>query len=119
MGPFVGEPYNVSNTETWGKTNYYKLNEQIVPNPQQTRMGGKKSRKYLKKNKKSKKRSRKYLKKKSKKGGGIFDQRNALPGVNETRNLINSTQNIYNTFSGKHLNVSPNPLNQPIHSGST
>ncbi len=120
MNPFVGEPYNGANPETWGNTNYYKYNEQIVPNPVQTRIGGRKKRRKTKKNKR--KISKKYVKKnikKSKKIGGFMDERFAFPGINTTRNLINSGQNVYNTMSGKHLNVSPSPLNQPIHSGST
>lgn len=124
MNPFVGEPYNGANPETWGKTNYYKMNDQVVSNPMQTRIGGrkklrKKSKKIIKKHSRK---SKKYLKKnikKSKKGGGLIDQRFPFPGLNTARSLMNSTQNAYNTLSGKHLNVSPNPLNQPIHSGST
>lgn len=119
MSPFVGEPYNGSNPVTWGNTNYYKLNEQVVSNPVQTRIGGKRKR-----NKKTKKNKKKYVKKyikKSKKGGGFVDERFTFPGLNASRNIINSTQNMYNTFSGKQLNVSPSPLNQPInrYSGST
>jgi hypothetical protein len=118
MDPFIGKPFDNSNVETWGHTNYYKLNEYITPNPLQTRIGGKKHKKNLKKSKKYKKKSKKY-KKKSKKGGGLVDERFTFPGVNTTRNIINSGQNMYNTISGKQLNVSPNPLIQPIYSGST
>lgn len=121
MNPFVGKPYDISNPETWGKSNYYALNNNVTPKPVQTRIGGKLRKKYTRKNKKMKK-NKKNLKKKSKKGGGFFDERFAFPGLNTSRNLINSGENVYNTFSGKQLNVSPNPLNQPIHknySGST
>jgi hypothetical protein len=112
MNPFVGQPYNGANPETWGRTNYYKYNEQVVPNPVQTRIGGKRRKKVKRKTRKHKK----YVKKR---GGGFVDERYAFPGLNASRNLINSTQNMYNTFSGKHLNVSPSPLKQPIYSGST
>ena len=83
------------------------------------------TRKYKRKSRKFKSRKERYEKivkvrrQINKKGGGILDERFTFPGVNTTRNLMNSGQNIYNTFSGKHLNVSPNPLNQPIYSGST
>jgi hypothetical protein len=119
MNPFVGGPYNGSNPATWGNTNYYKLNEQVISNPFQTRIGGKRKVK-RKINRRTKKNKKKYVKK-SKKGGGFVDERFTFPGLNTSRNIINSTQNMYNTFSGKHLNVSPSPLNQPInrYSGST
>jgi hypothetical protein len=129
MDPKVGKPYDVTNPDTWGKTNFYSLNQNTVQHPVQTRIGGhlrKKTKKNIKKIKKNKKyfskKNKKYLKKKSKKGGGILDERFTFPGVNTTRNIINSGENIYNTLSGKQLNVSPNPMIQPInknYSGST
>lgn len=117
MNPFVGKPYEVSTPETWGKTNYYKLNEDISHHPVQTRIGGKKSRKKMRKMRKTQK--HKKFKRNKKKGGSILDERYTFPGLNTTRNIINSGENMYNTFTGKHLNVSPSPLNQPIYSGST
>ena len=50
MTPFVGKPYDGANPDTWGKTNYYGMNENIIKNPMPTRIGGK-LRKKSRKNK--------------------------------------------------------------------
>lgn len=118
MNPFVGQPFNGSDINTWGKTNYYDLNKSIISNPLQTRIGGKNKKNKSKKLKKNKK-SKKNKLKKYKKGGGFLDQRYVFPGVTTSRNLINSVDNLYNTFKGNYQNISPSPLNQPIYSGST
>lgn len=102
---FVGPPYEPGNTNTWGQTNYYKLNDDTIFLPKQTRIGGKRNKKTKKNKKKNNRR---------KKGGTIMDERFVLPFTNTIRNGMDSITNAYRNVHGDYPLISSSPMVQTL-----